>query len=413
MAKDLFPHRFRLLTRLFGWFIFYGSLTAGPTDLSDVPQRIILTLTALPSRSQAVTWRTLNDAANPRAQICVASESMRLDKEAKTCRAVTERVLTELGPVSQHSVVFQSLQANTLYAYRVSGDKYWSEWFQFRTACEPFAPFSFVYLGDPQDDIKSMCSRIFRAAYQKAPDAGFWLIAGDLVNHGYVDHEWSEFYEALGWISGMTPMMLVPGNHEYYDKVIKGLKKKRITPLWRAQFTLPGNGPEGLEETAYFVDYQGVRFIVLNGNEALEAQARWMETVLAENTRRWTVVCVHQTVFSVGKNRNNKKLRELFLPLIDRYKVDLVLQGHDHVYARSYKLRNKKRVKEDQSGTVFITSVSGTKVYPINDLFKELMEKTGRGRQLFQVIQVNENHLVFHAFNAMGDLYDSVKIDKY
>jgi hypothetical protein len=51
------------------------------------------------------------------------------------------------------------------------------------------------------------------------------------------------------------------------------------------QFTLPGNSPEGLEETVFSFDYQGMRVVVLNGNEKIPEQALWLEGVLSNNQK--------------------------------------------------------------------------------------------------------------------------------
>jgi phosphodiesterase/alkaline phosphatase D-like protein len=58
-----------------------------------------------------------------------------------------------------HSAQLGDLEPNTLYAYRVGGGEVWSEWFHHRTAGREPAPFSFLYFGDAQNDIRSLWSR--------------------------------------------------------------------------------------------------------------------------------------------------------------------------------------------------------------------------------------------------------------
>ncbi|MFM8215573.1 MAG: fibronectin type III domain-containing protein, partial [Pirellula sp.] len=48
------------------------------------------------------------------------------------------------------------LQPATKYAYRVGDGVNWSEWFQFRTASTQPEPFSFVYFGDAQNDLRTL-----------------------------------------------------------------------------------------------------------------------------------------------------------------------------------------------------------------------------------------------------------------
>jgi hypothetical protein len=399
------------------FFLFLFSLsqlsiaTLPPQEFT--PERIILNLTEKPATSQAVTWRTGSKIANPQAQIAIAQDSPDLHEKAEIIPAKTEAIqLNDEKTVYHHSVVFTSLKPKTLYAYRVGDGKTWSEWSHFKTASQASEPFKFVYFGDPQNKIKSLCSRTFRAAYQKAPEASFWLFTGDIVDNGDDDEQWEEFFYALGWIPRITPMMLLPGNHGYRKRTVDGKKIRKINRLWSPQFTLPENGPEGLAETAYYIDYHGVKLVMLNGNEKLEEQAKWLDNILSDNLQQWTIAAIHQPFFSTGKERDNPHLRKLFLPIFDRHSVDLVLQGHDHTYGRSHKLLNSSKVKDDQKGTVYVVSVSGPKIYSINPRYEELMVKMGTGRQLFQVITVEQNQLNFESWTVVGELFDSFELTK-
>ena len=234
------------------------------------------------------------------------------------------------------------------------------------------------------------------------------IIAGDLVADPWIDEWWGDFFYAAGWMVRYIPIAAVSGNHAYHrTNGFWTFTAKSPHPLWYAHLTLPTNGPRGFSETVYYFDYQGVRFIQLNGNEGLETQAVWLETVLEQNPSRWTILTIHQPFYSTGqKYRDNPKLRKIFLPLIDKYGVDLVLQGHDHTYGRTYKLKNGTIVKDDEHGTVFVSSVSGPKFYTLNPKYRHLMKKMGTDIQLFQVIEVNKNVLTFEARTVTGERYD-------
>jgi hypothetical protein len=294
----------------------------------------------------------------------------------------------------------------------VGTEGYWSEWNLFKTATQGHDPFSFVYFGDPQNHIKSMCSAIFRAAFKKAPDARFWFFVGDLVNNGDNDEQWAELFYAFGWIPRTTSMVLLPGNHEYPDERFFHGKEFKLVHHWRPQFTLPENGPQGLEETAYFFDYQGVRFVMLNGNERLEEQAEWLDRILSENHQPWTIVGIHQPVFSTVKYRGDTKRRGLLVPVFDKHSVDLVLQGHDHTYCRTHKIRKGIRVQDNKKGTVYVVSVSGPKYYTADTPHQTLMAKMEAKRQFFQVIHLDHDRLHFKAFDAKGELHDSFVLEK-
>jgi len=323
--------------------------------------------------------------------------------------------------VYAHSVIVKNLTPETLYAYRVGSNEGWSEWNQFRTASATLKPFKFLYFGDPQNEIESLCSRVFRAAYKKAPDAAFWAFVGDTVNHGEYDSEYGEFYNALGWIPRTTPLILLPGNHEYKKTSDKptieankpvSLEQKGLSRLWQPQFNFPKNGPKGLEESAYYLDYQGIRVVMLNGNEGLEDQAKWLKKILANNPQRWTVVMIHQPFYSTGEDRDNPYNRALFIKIFDKFGVDLVLQGHDHTYGRTYKLLNGVKQDDSGKGTVYTVSVSGPKQYDPSKRYESLMPKMGTAVQLFQIISVDNNRLFYESYTANGELFDSFELKK-
>ena len=381
-----------------------------PCQHSAMPERIILNLTVAPATSQAVTWRTRCPVDHPQAQIAPASGMADFDQDARSVDAQSETVTIGKGhAVGHHAVVFEGLAPDTMYAYRVGADGAWSEWNHFQTASREPESFSFIYFGDPQEEIRSKCSRVFRAAYKKAPDADFWHFVGDLVDNGDRDGEWGELFDAMGWISRVTPMIMLPGNHEYPNRRKIKAENYHLFSLWRPHFTLPENGPAGLEETVYFIDYQGTRLVMLNGNERLDDQARWLDRVLTDNPHAWTIVAIHQPMYSTGKYRNSQKRQNLFVPIFDKYQVDLVLQGHDHTYSRSARLKNGTK---DASGTVYVVSVSGPKSYSVNPRYQGLMESSGTGRQLFQVIHVTADRLTYESYDAAGIRCDAFTLEK-
>lgn len=388
-----------------------------------VPERVILNLTQNPAQEIAITWRTGAGVENSQVEYMIATPRSNWEatdkdstdpyKNTQSQTAISETVKIDNNTTMLHySVILKELKPDTLYQYRVGNGETWSEWAQFRTACAGDKPFKFIFLGDPQNDIKSFCSRAFRSAYSAAADARFILIAGDLVTHPWKDHLWKELFYAAGWIPRHIPFILVAGNHGYYQKVKLPVTKKKQHRFWRPHFTQPGNGPVGLQETTFYIDFQGVRLVVLNGNEKLLEQQQWLEGLLARNKNRWTIIAIHHPFYSTGRKRDNPILRNLFTPVIDKYTVDLVLQGHDHNYGRTYKLRDGRIVPDSEKGTVYVVSVSGPKFYPINEKHKHLMKKLGTDVQLYQVLSVDKNVLKFEARTVTNEIYDSFELRK-
>lgn len=397
-----------------------------------VPERIILSLTADPSHSQAVTWRTETSIESAQAQIAPASANPDFAKAAATVSAVSAKVdIADGKAASEYAAHFNGLVPDTQYSYRVGDGTTWSEWNSFRTASDKPEAFRFLYLGDEQNSIKSLWSRAIRAAYSTAPDARFIIHAGDLLEDGYDDRLWGEWCDAMGFISAEVPSFAVPGNHDLH-RAPNGADSKEVlsvSSLWQHHFALPVNGPKGIDELkdqSYFIDYQGVRFISLDvnvySNEAFaesarhrvgDAQLAWLEEVLKNNANRWTIVVQHQPIYPIAKGRDYVEMREALLPLYDRHHVDLVLQGHDHTYARTHKLAAGKVVSPSQHGTIYVISVSGPKMYEIEDKFVPLRAKTLAHTQAFQVINVDANKLTYTAYAIDGDQIDHFKLLKH
>lgn len=383
--------------------------------------RIVLTPGADPSTAMALAWRTGPGMTASEAQLAPALDGAALEAKA---RAVTGRSIpigNENGPALYHQVRFEGLTPDSPYAYRVRGEAGWSPWLQFRTAKAGFAPFSFLYLGDTQNDILSGGARTIRQAFHAVAEPALMLHAGDLVAQGKVkvhDDEWGEWTEAGGYNFAMVPQLPAPGNHEY----VSTPDGQTLGPHWSAQFTLPTNGAEGAKATTYFVDHQGVRFVILDGTaalelSALETQTRWLDKVLAGNPGRWSIVVFHQPIFTCGRPNDTETLKAAWTPIFETRRVDLVLQGHDHCYSRLSDPNGAAAGKAGRQagkgqGSVYVVSVAGPKSYRLNDRASWQPDRVAEDTQLYQVIDVEADRLDFKAYTAAGRLYDAFALTR-
>jgi 3',5'-cyclic AMP phosphodiesterase CpdA len=475
---------------------------------SPVPDRVVLTWSDNPSTTQSATWRTDTSVMKGFAEIAIANANGRA-LNPERFDAETTWFRSDLNEAHYHSLTFRDLLPDTLYAYRVGDGVNWSEYFHFRTASDLPKPFTFIYFGDAQNEIKTHWSRVFREAFRDAPRAAFTLHAGDLINEDAWDAEWGEWHGAPAWVNGTLPVIATPGNHEYYranqgpaserywkakdgtnlavtvevveedaadrterykvtaktadgktayleynddDEITlvgKGVEaltgytaedllgtnyddpplndRRRdngipaVSDHWRPQFAFPVQDvPKGLEETVYYIDYQGVRIISLDSNQQQEAQVSWLRKVLEKNNNRWTILTFHHPIFSPASDRDNRSLRELWKPVFDEFRVDLVLSGHDHTYARTGDVGESvgsenipsgyQQAYDPAIGTVYVVSVSGPKMYDITKgaYAKRVAEDT----QLYQIIEIDGAELNYKAYTATGDLFDAFSLEK-
>ncbi|BAK65825.1 putative hydrolase [Sphingobium sp. SYK-6] len=391
-----------------------------------LPDRIVLTPGADPSREMAVAFRTDLLQRTAEAEIGPALDGPTLEEKAVRLTGTSRRIESSNGPALYHQLRFTGLTPDTAYAYRVKGSAGWSEWLQFHTAAQEPRPFRFMYLGDIQNGILTYASRVIRQGFHANGGIALVLHAGDLVaQRDDLDHddEWGEWNQAGGYNYAIVPQVPATGNHEYVDvPAADGKESRALGPYWPVQFALPDNGAADVKATTYFIDYQGVRFIVLDGTSAIDlgtmaAQTRWLDETLASSKARWNVVLFHQPVFTCARPNDTAQIKAAWKPVFDARKVDLVLQGHDHCYSR---LTNEAgsaagiaaRAGGAVQGPVYLVSVTGSKMYGLNDRASTQPDKVAEATELYQIVDVAGDRLKFRTFTASGKLYDGFDLER-
>jgi len=375
----------------------------------DQPDRIVLTPSSDPARSQTVNWRTSTAVMQAEAEIAVATGAPAFAPER--VQGAMRRLYLPDRDSAHHRVTFTGLQPDTAYVYRVAGLDVWSEWFQFRTAADTFQPHSIIYLGDAQNAIRTRFARTLRQALLATSDARLVLHAGDLIDRaGVTDALWGEWFAAGDWIHASIPALPAAGNHEYDEQAAP----VQLSPHWPAQFSVPGDGPEALAATVYTVLFQGVRYLVLDSTAAVHdenmarLQADWMQAVLADDDALWTVALFHHPVFSVSHGHASPNLDRHWRPVFEAAPVDLVLQGHDHVYGRRGTPGGEP--SEGRAGIpLYVVSVAGAKMN-LAAVDGHAYDVVAEDVQLFQTVQFAADHLRLDARAADGTLHDTVVI---
>lgn len=382
------------------------------TVLYSEPDRIMLTIPGDPATTAAVTWRTNFDDTVSLGQISPALAAPYPEKEARKVNGTHSPWEKESKAGMGHRVIFTGLKPETMYTYRVGNGEQWSEWFQFKTASDMAKPFSFIYVGDVQNDILSQGSRMLRQAYSHFPGSRFILYAGDIVDRS-TDDRWAQLFRAGGWIFGTIPSVPTPGNHEY--NAIPNSSARNFSSHWQQIFTMPENSPSPeFNSRAYYLDYQGVRFISFDSPAAgytskdSATLVAWLGRTLESNTNKWTIVFTHYPVYNCSQGRDNEKYRNAVKPLLEKYGVDLMLQGHDHTYCRGQNLPDAGN--NIKNCPVYVVSMSGPKMYGLNTSL--WADRVASEIQLYQNISINGDLLTYKSFTVNGELYDAFMIKK-
>ena len=159
------------------------------------------------------------------------------------------------------------------------------------------------------------------------------------------------------------PFMPISGNHEG-DSSYRGGSYE----IYK-HFNIKTSGSDNKKGIYYYFDYGNTRLIMLDtnnlSNKKLKSdQLSWLDSVLSTNSKKWTIVSMHNPMYSPGKwgsNPSNNSvalaLREQLSGIFAKYKVDLVLQGHDHLFSRTHPI-DKDGNPLSSSATQVIDSVS-------------------------------------------------------
>jgi acid phosphatase type 7 len=397
-----------------------------PYAARNLPDRITLVPGADPTTAMAVSWRTDMAAAQTLSEIAELVPSPNFGLRARPVSGENAATISENGTARYHNVRFTGLKPDTAYAYRLRGSAGFSEWHQFRTAKVGDAPFRLIYMGDTQNRILDIGSIGWRRALLQAGNPALMLHAGDLVasrDDMVHDDEWGEWTATGGWALATIPQLPAPGNHEYVDVMNPdGSESRKLGPHWPLMFALPDNGAPSAKATTYFTDYQGVRFIIMDGTSALDHntianQTQWLEQKLSEAPGNWKVVLFHQPIFTCARPRDTPALKAAWKPLFEKYKVDLVLQGHDHCYGRLTSEAGRDAGREARAGgalqgPVYMVSVAGAKMYGLNDRADQQPDRVAENTSLFQTIDIAAKRLSLRAFLSTGVLYDGFDLIK-
>ena len=180
-----------------------------------------------------------------------------------------------------------------------------------------------------------------------------WLLLGDNAYNSGTDTEYQSKFFNLYKDDMLKKTVLWPatGNHDYANSSAR--QNDHNIPYY-SHFTLPTNAEAGGvasgTEAFYSYNYANIHFISLDsyGKESntyrlydtLGPQVVWLKQDLAANTQKWTIVYWHHPPYTMGSHNSDSEsdlvsIRQNFIRILERYKVDLILCGHSHVYERS------------------------------------------------------------------------------
>lgn len=377
---------------------------------TTTPDQVVLTWSDDPTTTMTIQWRTSTDVVKGIVSYTTRrghnsfTPSAPTIAHADTARLETPETVND--PVSnRHTAVLRGLTPGVAYVYSVGDGTAagTTELSEFTTAPDGVVPFSFVYMGDAQNGLDRWGSLVHNA-FRERPDAAFYIMAGDLVNRGNDRDDWDSFFHNAEGIYDRRVLVPAIGNHE---------DQGGHPTLYLRNFTLPANGPDGVEpERAYSFTYSNALFVILDSNLEPATQTEWLDAQLAASDATWKFMVYHHPAYSSKPERDNKSVRELWGAIFDKYHVDMALQGHDHAYLRTHPMHAEEPVATPAEGTVYIVSVSGTKMYDQGDREYEAFGMTNVATYQTLDIRISGDRLVYRSYDTDGGLRDELIIEK-
>ncbi len=339
--------------------------------------------------------------------------------------------------VNRHYVNISGLEPDTKYCYRL-GDAdrgWWSEVGVIDTA-DNSDELSFFHISDPQSTTEKQYNQVFAPALEfafKNHDADFIINTGDFVDDGRSFVQWQRMFNSATDVLMNIPMMGVAGNHEekgdyaldYYFNFPNVPEQDKITGVY------------------YSFDYNNAHFAVLNSNNLGEddglspEQIEWLIEDMNASDADWKFVALHKAPYSNGSHYDDDDviaIRAQLQALMPQLGIDIVFQGHDHVFMRTDVMDNNVVVgaeteevkyngldytaKVNPDGTIY--SINGTigvkhykakpveetnKLFPIGETVLYLEVPS------YSHIQIDGDMLYFDSYAIDGD--SETRVDQF
>jgi len=256
---------------------------------------------------------------------------------------------------TEHVVKISGLEPATKYFYTIGSDSIvlqGDSLNHFLTAPSygDFVPTRVWVTGD--FGVGSQSQKDVRDAYKNysSKPTNLWIWLGDNAYSSGTDQEYQNYvFDIYPEQLKQYPLYPAPGNHDYGNVGYQSTSSLTTNFSYYSIFTVPtaaenGGQPSGTPKY-YSYNYSNIHFISLDSygafNNPGSPMYEWLVKDLSNNTQRWTIVYFHHPPYTKGTHDSDTEIelidmRTHIVPLLETFKVDLVLSGHSHVNERSY-----------------------------------------------------------------------------
>jgi hypothetical protein len=321
--------------------IYWGlNLTAtyvtqsSPADVNKTPRQVNVHVGDDPSDAVNVTYTTV--AADDTEIVVKRADGtggeLLFDGEAS------------VGPENKyvHKIPVSGLEADTDYVYTVGNEITFSGAFKTAPAKGSKETIRFIYLADTQVSNATNAKALGATLQEVANmDPDFVYLAGDITDTATSEAQWVNMFTN----SGSFP---VGGEEMFGNYLISAIQGNHDNNTFNRHINAPTLTSNSIENrVVYSYDYGPVTFIMLNletarSNASARAeQEKFLRAAVAEAKARgqWTAVGFHKSLVTGASHITDSDVieaRTFWCPKFAALDVDMVLQGHDHVYSRGF-----------------------------------------------------------------------------
>lgn len=395
-----------VLKALFSGFISVYLAFAGL--IAGEPEAIYLTWQEDPCHTMVVSWITHAEDDNDKL------DYRRQGSDEWKRAAGSHRLLPVNNSYQVHRVVLKDLSSDSTYSFRLNSDQ--DKVYTFKTMRDDFkTPVRFVIGGDIySSSLNEIGNReeLYREMNQliASYDPFCAFLGGDLA---YAGNNPESFQYWLSWFkiwwqtmrgagNRLIPMVTTLGNHD-----IDGAEGEKTSKL--LYFAFFPNLEEG--QSYYKLRFgQKMTMLLLDSgivNDISGRQREWLKVHLSKDKDRDHLFSIyHHPAYPSVRSFNGsqaKEIRKEWVPLFEKYGLDVAFENHDHAYKRTYPLLKDQR---NQDGIVY----TGDGAWGVNPrepkLDREYLEKAV-GARYFLLMEIEKKQRRFTAIDASSAVIDS------
>ena len=325
-----------------------------------------------------------------------------------------------------NKVTVENLKPNTTYIYSYECDGKWSKPLKYET--KDFQNYSFLFVADPQigassknkksyeEGIKKDANnwnKVIKKSLDKNYNIGFIVCGGDVTN---TKEEYENPYKTK--ISNLEYSGFLSPSYLRYIPIANAIgNHDKDNENFYNHFNIPNLSSLGktFAGSDYYFTYGNALYLFINTNNLNISEHKKFvdETVEKNKDIKWKIAVFHHDIYGGGRHKDDqdiKILRNSIPSILEDNSIDLVLCGHDHIYSRTYPIKNKKIINfdeesftnskenvdkiKDSKGITYITgsSSTGSKFYKkTKDKSKYIKKNYCKEIPTYTIVKVTNN----------------------